>query len=86
MSCIAGIVGAFGKSDAGPIIERMMASMAYRDEHAAGKAVGEINRFFPDAAGPNCFFASSTSIFVDTTNRTVVALCGGHVFSDSRLS
>ena len=76
MSCIAGIVGAFGKSDAGPIIERMMASMAYRDEHAAGKAVGEINRFFPDAAGPNCFFASSTSIFVDTTNRTVVALDG----------
>ena len=51
MSCIAGIVGAFGKSDAGPIIERMMASMAYRDEHAAGKAVGQIERFL--AAQPH---------------------------------
>ena len=76
MSCIAGIVGAFGRSDTNPIIERMMASMVYRDGHAADKAADKINHFSPDVASPNCVLASSTSIFVDTTSRTAVALDG----------
>jgi len=76
MSYIAGIVGVVGKSDVSPIIERMVSSMTYRDEHATGKAEGAINRFFWDTASPNCILACSTSIFVDTMSRTAVALDG----------
>ena len=76
MSYIAGIVGAFGKSEASSIIERMAACMAYRDDRAAGKEGAEIDCCFQDAASPNCFLANSTSTFIDKANRTAIALDG----------